>query len=125
MRSTAEKFLTPEYILLVWGLLAGAVAATARWWRRRASTNWTSCQGTVSSHRVRREGHYYLAEVTYSYSVNGEYYSGFLERMAFTRKTAERTADKFPAGMMVVVRVNPARPEISVTRLDDQPGFTA
>ncbi len=123
MRSTAERFLTPENILLVWGLLAGTAAGMVRWWRRRASTSWPSCQGTVSSHRVRKEGHHYLAEVTYSYSVNGDYYSGFLEQTTLTRKKADRLAQKFPAGMMVVVRIDPARPERSVTRLDDQPGI--
>lgn len=79
----------------------------------------------MKAHQVRREGHYSLVEVSYSYSVNGEYYSGFLQRAALTRKKAQQFADQFPNGMMLVVRFNPAHPELSVARLDDQPGLTA
>ncbi len=64
---------------------------------------------------------YYIARIDYSYSVNGEYYSGYFEKI-FLR---ERSADRFVAtmkGQAVFVRANPHRPERSVLRAEDQMG---
>ena len=63
----------------------------------------------------------YIARIDYSYSVNGEYYSGYLERVFFR----EGLADRFVAnmkGQMVFVRSNPRHPERSALLGQDQPG---
>jgi hypothetical protein len=64
---------------------------------------------------------YYVARLDYSYAVNGEYFSGYIERMFFR----EGSADRFVAtmkGQMVFVRSNPGRPERSALLKQDQPG---
>ena len=76
--------------------------------------------GSVEERRTRYKN-YYAARIDYSYSVNGEYYSGYLERL-FLRASS---ADKFVAAMksqMVFVRSNPNRPERSALLKQDQPG---
>jgi Protein of unknown function (DUF3592) len=86
---------------------------------------WLTHQGTVEfgsvEERRTRYKNLYIARIDYSYSVNGEYYSGYLERLFFL----ESSADKFVAsmkGQMVFVRSNPSRPERSALLKQDQPG---
>jgi hypothetical protein len=86
---------------------------------------WLIHQGTVEfgSVEVRRSRYkdFYTARLDYSYTVNGEYYSGYLERLFFI----ESSADRFVAsmkGQIVFVRSNPSRPERSALLRDDQPG---
>jgi hypothetical protein len=86
---------------------------------------WLTHQGTVEfgsvEERRTRYKNLYIARVDYSYSVNGEYYSGYLERVFFR----EGLADRFVAnmkGQMVFVRSNPRHPERSALLGQDQPG---
>ena len=63
----------------------------------------------------------WAANLTYSYVVNGEYFSGFY-RM---RARSERRAEEKIAGWkdrMVVVRYSPDKPDLSVLLKSDQPG---
>ena len=86
---------------------------------------WLTHQGTVEfvsvEERRTRYKNLYIARIDYSYSVNGEYYSGYLERVFFR----ENSADRFVAnmkGQMVFVRSNPRHPERSALLGQDQPG---
>ena len=86
---------------------------------------WLTQQGTVEFGNVEvrrtRYKNLYIARIDYSYSVNGEYYSGYLERLFFL----ESSADRFVAamkGQRVFVRSNPSRPERSALLQQDQPG---
>ena len=86
---------------------------------------WLTHQGTIEfgsvEERRARYKNLYIARIDYSYSVNGEYYSGYMERLCFL----ERSADKFVAsmkGQMVFIRSNPNHPERSVLLQQDQPG---
>ncbi len=86
---------------------------------------WLTHQGTVEfgsvEERRARQVRYYVARVDYSYSVNGEYYSGYLEKLFFR----ENSADKFVAsmkGQLVFVRSNPSHPDRSALLKQDQPG---
>jgi hypothetical protein len=86
---------------------------------------WLTHQGTVEfgsvEERRTRYKNLYIARIDYSYTVNGEYYSGYLERLFFL----ESSADRFVAamkGQMIFVRSNPSRPERSALLKQDQPG---
>jgi hypothetical protein len=103
---------------LVTGLARGQVKALL-------ARGWLMHQGRVEFGSVeRRSTRYkdlYFARIDYSYSVNGEYYSGHLERLFFL----ESSADKFVAAMksqMVFVRSHPTHPERSAMLKQDQPG---
>src|SRR5438874_2296552 len=60
----------------------------------------------------------YTAEVSYSYSVAGEYYSGHIERSFVREASAQKFVDNLK-GKAVFVRCNQSSPEMSVLR--DQP----
>jgi Protein of unknown function (DUF3592) len=113
-------------VIVVFAALALVIRGLA-WNRVRAllARGWLTHQGTVEfgsveEHRTRYKD-FYTARIDYSYSVNGEYYSGYLERLFFL----ESSADRFVAsmkGQMVFVRSNPSHPERSVLLKQDQPG---
>jgi hypothetical protein len=105
-------------LLLIRGLAWNQVKALL-------ARGWLTHQGTVEfgsvEERRTRYKNLYIARIDYSYSVNGEYYSGYLERVFFL----ERSADRFVAamkGQMVFVRSNPNRPGRSTLLQQDQPG---
>ena len=86
--------------------------------------SWPTCQGAVEfgsvEERHTRYKNFYIGRIDYSYSVNGEYYSGYLERTFVW----EGSANKFVDGMkkqMVFVRYKQERPERSTLLKDDQP----
>lgn len=85
---------------------------------------WLTCQGTVEfgsvEERSTRYKNLYIGRIDYSYSVNGEYYSGYLERVFIW----EGSANRFVEGMknqMVFVRYQLERPERSALLKQDQP----
>lgn len=86
---------------------------------------WLTCQGIVESGSVEeRRTHYknlYIGRIAYSYSVNGEYYSGFFEKMFVWESAANRFVDGLKK-QMVFVRYKPGHPERSALLKDDQPG---
>lgn len=95
------------------------------WVRSRQAQSWPSSQGVVSGAAARASGERrfkpWIGELAYSYTVNGEYYSGFHQRRART----ERRAEEFVSGWkdrMVLVRYSPTKHEISVLLKSDQPG---
>jgi Protein of unknown function (DUF3592) len=86
---------------------------------------WTTSQGTVEfgsvEERRTRYGSYYITRIDYSYSVNGEYYSGYLERLFLRESSADRFV-RAMKGQTVFVRSNPSHPERSALLKEDQPG---
>ena len=113
--------LIKDAILLV---LPAAGAAWA-WFKFRHAHSWPSAQGTILSAEVLRASDNnilpWVGNLTYSYIVNGEYYSGY-HRM---RARNERRAEEKIAGWkdrMVVVRYSPDKPDLSVLLKSDQPG---
>jgi hypothetical protein len=113
-------------ILLAVALTALAIRRLAwNYVMRLVAGGWTTGQGTIEfgsvEERRTRYGSYYVARIDYSYSVNGEYFSGYLERVFVW----ESSADKFVAAMKghsVFVRSNPNNPERSALLKEDQPG---
>ena len=106
-------------------LLLPAAGAAWAWFKFRHAQSWPSAQGTIMSARAQRATDNYIlpwvANLTYSYVVNGEYYSGSY-RM---RARNERRAEEKVAGWkdrMVVVRYSPGKPDLSVLLKSDQPG---
>jgi len=106
-------------------LVASAGGGAWAWFRVRHAHSWPSAQGTIMSAQVQRTTDNailpWAANLTYSYVVNGEYFSGFY-RM---RARSERRAEEKIAGWkdrMVVVRYSPDKPDLSVLLKSDQPG---
>jgi len=109
---------------VILALIPAAGAAWA-WFKFRHAQSWSSAQGTISSAQVQRARDNnilpWIAMLTYSYVVNGEYYAG----CHHFRARSERRAEERIAGWkdrMVVVRYSPDKPDLSVLLKSDQPG---
>jgi hypothetical protein len=105
-------------------LVSGAAAAWA-WFKTRHAHSWPSAQGTIMSAQAQVSADSYfqrwVGNLTYTYVVNGEYYSGFHRIRART----ERRAEEKIAGWkdrMVVVQYSPDKHDLSVLLRSDQPG---
>lgn len=68
----------------------------------------------VSSSTCPREYGGPFAELGYTYTCNGSYYSGFHQEPFFSHNSAEEYVAGFPVGSQITVRVNPVQPETSV-----------
>jgi Protein of unknown function (DUF3592) len=111
-------------------ILTGAILLGLRglaWSRLKAflAGGWLNAQGRVEfgsteEHRLRYFS-YYIARIDYSYSVNGEYYSGYFEKVFLRESSADGFVES-KKGQSVFVRAHPDRPERSVLREEDQMG---
>jgi hypothetical protein len=85
--------------------------------RHRAHT-WPIGEGRVISTNIRRVGsgsqQAHLAEVTYSYALNGQTYSGVSSRRFMLYGSAGKWLAKFESGRSLIVRVNPKNPRESL-----------
>ena len=107
------------------GFLAASSSGLGTWSRLKQAESWPSTAGTVwqaEACPVEGMSHIkpWVAEITYSYSVNGEYYSGFHEIETLTERGAENLAEGW-RGRSVVVRYCPSNPKISALVRNDQP----
>jgi len=79
--------------------------------------------GTVTQKRTADLGYlvpFYTSEITYSYAVGGEYYSGYVER-TFVRESSAYKFVNESKDKEIVVRYKPDLPTISCLRKQDQP----
>ena len=97
----------------------------SEWWRRVCSNGWPIVHGRLHTSNIYPEGNLWLAEVSYSYAVNGEYYSGYSKMHFANEDDAEEFANRFLRDMTLFIRHKPRRPEVSVIRSDDQMGMGA
>jgi len=109
-------FLARYWIYLaVFGILAGGWLV--REVRSRAAQSWPTVDGTVESTMVRVEGYgrsqREIAEVNYSYKVEGDFYSG--AHVA----SSEDEFEEFPRESRVVVHYKPSNPSVSFLDRED------
>jgi len=117
-------------ILRALALGAGAIlsAGGLAWDRIKGilAQGWLTHQGIIEFGSVEGRNihylHYYVARLDYSYSVNGNYFSGFKEKVYLRKKSAERLLAMMK-GNLVFVRSHPAKPQISALLKQDQPGW--
>ncbi len=85
---------------------------------RETGASWPTFQATVAKAAVQSYGDRYRAEISYSYQVNGEYYSGYYEG-DWTRSEGEADAvvEEYPEKKILQVHVHPDKPELSVLSL--------
>jgi hypothetical protein len=111
-------------VLVLVGVLVVALRGLP--WSRLKKLNarsWPLCQGriefgTVIEHRTRYVS-YYSGQLSYSYSVNGEYYSGVHDKLFFRESSAERFITELK-GKPAFVRHKANRAEVSTILKEDQ-----
>jgi len=112
--------LARDIILILAGVSAGILA----WFKSRRAQSWLSTQGRICDIAFRNAGGVYkpwVAEFIYSYTANGEYFSGRHSIRLWTRKRADGLALGWK-GRMLVVRYAPGHHETSAVLRSDQPG---
>ena len=85
----------------------------------RGSDQWPSENATVYSSQTSDLFPGGLAEIVYSYSHKGQYFSGTHEKRFLSYFEATRYVAGFPKGMQIVVRVKPGHAKTSIL-CDDQ-----
>ena len=117
------------YLGLVRDLIALAIAAGSGiviWLRARQAHSWPTTEATVwtaSAHPTEERSYIYgwVGDLTYSYVVNGAYYSGSCLLRARTERRAEELVSG-RKGRTIVLRYSPTRHDISIALRPDQPG---
>lgn len=83
--------------------------------RMRRSSDWPVEKGTVSSVTCpAASSGGPVAEIGYTYTHKGEYYSGVHTEGFLLSDSAKQYAEQFILGAQVPLRVDPARPETSI-----------
>ncbi len=114
-------------IVLLVSIITTAFAFRSVFWSRktmnRAGGRWDQIQGRIEHTDVYIENRgkidVNVAQLTYSYKVKGEYFSGEFTRDFFRERKAYDFIDSIVPGTEVVVRCHPRDPSLSVLREED------
>ena len=101
--------------------MANLVRAAIQLNKFRASDQWPKENATVWTSRA-SEGQRSVgvAQIIYSYSHHGQYFSSTHEKEFRSYGSANRYVAGFPKESQIVVRVKPGHPKISILRDEDQ-----
>jgi hypothetical protein len=91
-------------------------------WKRRRAGSWALVQARVEGHEVFVAGSNGWVVAFYSYSLNGEQFTGewrkwFLAWPGDYQSAAGKIIDRLPKGKTIYVRVDPQRPSNSVAQI--------
>ena len=119
--------------LLIFFAIITALSFRAASLKRRVlhpmAKSWDQIQGKIEHTDVFVENRgkidVHVAQLTYSYKVNGEYFSGEFTKDFLREKKAYAFIDSVSPGIDVVVRCNPADPRLSVLREEDNSALVA
>jgi hypothetical protein len=89
------------------------------WHRRRSALHWLVTYGTVELGIDTDTDNKWIADLSYSYSVASEFYSGRIVLCAKNDDDAQEKIRRWK-GQALMVRYSPTRPHISVIRPEDQ-----
>ncbi len=93
--------------------------AAAEHWRKFRSESWPMAFGNTHEVRVVEKDYLWNATLSYSYSVTGEYYAGFLSLQFARESDVDAFVHAFPPGSKLFIRYKPSKPEISLIRLGE------
>jgi len=115
IREASGSFVTGAILGLA-VILALVGFELSQWMKFRGADSWPATQGTIESLDVKevrtRTAHYFALDAAYSYSVNGEYYSGRFAKIFETESEASDYAANLKGGP-VYVRCKAADAETS------------
>ncbi|MCI0348889.1 MAG: hypothetical protein L0Z53_05630 [Acidobacteriales bacterium] len=99
-------------------------SAPSEWWRRLRSNGWPIVQGRIHSGQALCIEEIWSAELSYSYTVDGQYYSGYHKQFCASERDADDYLLQSPRDSAIFIRHHPAKPDRSVMRRDDQMGIS-
>jgi|HubBroStandDraft_1064217.scaffolds.fasta_scaffold433963_2 hypothetical protein len=106
-------------------VIAFAVTASAGillWLRRRSSRHWPITFGKVESASTYQDNFKWLTDVSYSYSVDRNFYSGQFQLRSRSERKANDQELRWK-GRTFTVRYSPRDPHVSIVRTEDQDGL--
>ena len=108
----------------MWGLIRLAIYLfqfSWAWLHAIRSEKWPTAEATVTADPARSYAAFtgYTVEVPYTYRFQGELYTGLHEEPALGG-VGFKFMQRFAKGKRFLVRVNPAKPEVSIMRDRDQ-----
>jgi hypothetical protein len=110
---------------LAWETLLVAISAgtaVTLWFRKRSARYWPVIHGRVESVSSVENNGTWLTDISYSYCVADEFYSGQFRLSSRSERKANEIEARWKNNP-VDVRYSPKKPEISVVRTGDQAGL--
>jgi len=106
------------YLDILFGYLIRILIRTVK---ARGSDHWAVEKGTVTGSRSDPAPYGGpFAEVTYTYTHEGEYFSGMHREPCILRSSSEEYAARFREGSDIILRIKPEEPDLSIVRQRDQ-----
>jgi hypothetical protein len=105
--------------------IAFAVAAGTAillWLRKRSARYWPMTQGRVEHASSFENSGSWLTDVSYSYRVENDFYSGQFQLKSRSEEKASRDVARWK-DQNIGVRYSAKKPDISVVRMEDQSGL--
>lgn len=106
----------------------GIISGLIGWWllalKKRRAESWPMTHARVERGLVESTDTGYYAELSYSYQVNGDFFSGFFQKTFRMRRFAEEFVS-MTEGQQLFVRYHPEKPEVSVIRDQDNAALLA
>lgn len=102
----------------------GIAAATgiALWLRKRSARYWPTTYGRVEHASSFKESGVWLTDISYSYRVAEDFYSGQFQLKARRERNASDEVALWK-DRTIEIRYSPSKPELSVVRMEDQAGL--
>jgi hypothetical protein len=115
------RLLVRATAVVLGGSLDALSSKITRSRRLTKGREWPSCQGHVESSKSYSHEDGFTVRIGYSYSVAGEYYSGYFEEAFYSETPADLLTAAFREGQEITIRYNPSKPEKSLLLEGDQP----
>lgn len=104
------------------GFLLAAGAGIALWLRKRSAGVWPTTFGKVESVSSYQDNLIWHTDISYSYSVGPDFYSGHFQLDSRSEQRANQEEQRWK-GQSIQVRYSPKDPKVSVIRSEDQVGL--
>lgn len=110
------------YADVVVGYLITLFKILARTLKMRRSESWREATASVAGASCQTSLYmpHPVAEIVYTYRIDGGFYGGVDEKPFFLESSAKRYAEQFVRGDLIIVRVKPGEPELSILLDQDQ-----
>lgn len=119
MMKSRDPFVWLAFARDAAGFAIAAVAAIIVWVRKRSSRHWPVTFGNVESTSTYQDGSMWRTDVSYSYTIEKEFYPGELRLRSWSERKATEKELRWK-GRKIGVRYSPRNPQISVVRIEDQ-----